>query len=137
MGGGGGFCSHQSGSQGFQLLSADLFGALSINCVISSQYLLIPIKTSSARGQGPNYRIVPTSLIHQQLPLVRLLRLRLGVFHNNNINYQHHSYSRYYNSYNHSKVSTQQGFQHRSGYQRSKCKSDPPPSPPQAKKDGK
>ena len=40
---GGGFCSHQSGSQGIQLLSADLFWALTNNCI---NFLILPSYTN-------------------------------------------------------------------------------------------
>ena len=100
--------------RGSSFFSADLFGALTEtltnNCVNSSQYLLKPIKSSSAGGQGSNYRNVPTSFNSSAATTSQATAASPRGYHNNNINFQHHSNSRYNNSYNHSKASTHRVF---------------------------
>ena len=126
--------------RGSSFFSADLFGALpeslTNNCVKYSQYLLKPIKTSSARGQGSYYRHAPSSLPSSAAPTSHVTAASPSVynnFHNNNNNRNNNNYS------NQSKTSTQQAFQNRSGYPWSKNKSSThtPSVPQQTKKDGK
>ena len=126
--------------RGSSFFSADLFGALpetlTNNCVRYSQYLLKPIKTSSAREQGSYYRHAPSSLPSSATSTSHAPAASPSVynsFHNNNNKNNNNN-----NSQSNNKASPQQGFQYRQKIHAVKKQpsGQTPSLPQQTKKDG-